>query len=62
MNPDHKAALRQLDAHAQALATDLESVRLSPGVDAHEIRIAEYLLKTLVKRAANAIRGNHEPR
>lgn len=55
MTPDNQAALRQIDEHAAALAVDLESVRLSPGVDFHEIRVAEHLLKKVVERATWAI-------
>lgn len=55
MNPDHSAAMKQLREHAAALATDLESVRLSPGVDFHQIRVAEHLLKKVVERATWAI-------
>lgn len=55
MNPDHKAFLKQLDEHAQALRTDLQSVMRSPGVDSHQIRVAAALLETLTARARAAI-------
>lgn len=55
MTPDNTAALRQLNEHAAMLAVDLESVRMSPGVNLHEIRVAEFLLKKVVERATWAL-------
>lgn len=55
MSPDERAQVKQVDEHALALRTDLESIRAAAACDPKKIRLAEKLPDTAVQYAREAI-------